>query len=208
MNILKNLIVYAKYIDIPNWESLRTQIIDFKNKFTPPPPETVWWCHFEEEVKKEIPDLVDTFNRMNLTMKQMIIFTNLQNDLSVTDNNNPLSIFVHTDREDDADSPYDKIPVLTDFVPTIALNIPLENCEDSMTLFYKLKDEQRSDVYYPTYNCGGHDHQNIVEVERFNLTKPAVLRINVPHGVHNPNSQPRTVATFRFQENLEYFFKN
>lgn len=195
---------YYKFLDIPNWESLQEQIVYFKNKFTPQPPETVWWCHFEDEVKKEIPQLIEMFDDMNLKMKQMIIFTNLQNSLSVTDNKDSSSIFVHTDRQDDTESTYDNVPVLTDFVPTVALNIPLENCDESLTLFYKLKDEKQEDVYYPTYNCGGHAHDNLIEVERFKLTKPAVLRVDVPHGVHNPSVNPRTVATFRFENDLEY----
>jgi len=197
---------YYKFIDVPNWKNLQGQIIEFKNKFTPPPPKTIWWCHFEDEVRREIPELLDSFESMGLKMKQMIIFTNLYNDITVTDNKDPMSIFVHTDREDDAESKYDKVPVLTDFVPIIALNIPLEHCEESTTLFYKLKDETEDDVYYPTYNCGGHSHSNVIEIERFTLTQPAVLRVDVPHGVYNPVKLPRTVATFRFENNLEYLF--
>ena len=194
---------YYNFIDVPNWKNLQKQIIDFKNKFTPPPPETIWWCHFEEEVRKEIPELLESFESMGLKMKQMIIFTNLYNDIAVTDNKDPMSIFVHTDREDNPNSTYDKVPVLTDFVPTIALNIPLEHCEESTTLFYSLTDESQDDVYYPTYNCGGHSHSNAVEVERFNLVQPAVLRVDVPHGVYNPCKEPRTVATFRFESDLQ-----
>ena len=86
---------------------------------------------------------------------------------------------------------------------SIALNIPLEHCEESTTLFYSLTDESQDDVYYPTYNCGGHSHSNAVEVERFNLVQPAVLRVDVPHGVYNPCKEPRTVATFRFESDLQ-----
>lgn len=193
---------YAKYIDIPNWTNLRDQLIKFSEENTP--KDALWWCHFEDEVKAQIPELIDTFASMNLTMKQLIIFTNLQNDLNQKDHTNPEAIFIHTDREDDPDSTFDKVPVLTNFPPTNAINIPLLNCEGSLTLFYKLKDESQSDVYYPTYNCGGHDHSNVEEVFRFELDKPAVLRINVPHAVHNPHTAPRVVATFRFAEDIEY----
>ncbi len=34
----------------------------------------------------------------------------------------------------------------------------------------------------------------------------AVLRINVPHAVHNPHSEPRVVATFRFRNDIEHLF--
>lgn len=193
---------YAKYIDIPNWISLRDQLINFKNQHTP--ADQVWWCHFEEEVKSQIPELIDTFASMGLTMKQLIFFTNLKNDLDQKDPTHPECVFIHTDRQDDPDSRFDDVPVLTDFPPTNAINIPMENCEGSLTLFYKLKDSTQDDVYYPTYNCGGHDHNNIEEVFRFELDKPAVLRINVPHAVHNPHTAARVVATFRFVEDIEY----
>jgi hypothetical protein len=196
--------VYAKYIDIPNWISLRDQLIQFKNTHTP--AKALWWCHFENEVKEHMPELIAVFESMGLHMHQLIFFTNLKNDLSMLDHANPSSMFIHTDRQDDPDSKFDDVPVLTDFPPTSAINIPMENCEGSLTLFYELKNELLDDVYYPTYNCGGHDHTNVTEVFRFELNTPAVLRINVPHAVHNPHNEPRVVATFRFRNDIEHLF--
>jgi hypothetical protein len=193
---------YAKYIDIPNWISLRDQLIRFKKIHTP--VDALWWCHFENEVKEHIPELIAVFESMGLHMHQLIFFTNLKNDLNMLDHNNPSSMFIHTDRQDDPDSKFDDVLVLTDFPPTNAINIPMEYCEDSLTLFYELIDDAADDVYYPTYNCGGHDHANVKEVFRFELNKPAVLRINVPHAVHNPHNEPRVVATFRFRNDIEY----
>jgi hypothetical protein len=195
---------YAKYIDIPNWISLREQLIQFKSTHTP--VDALWWCHFENEVKDHIPDLIAVFESMGLHMHQLIFFTNLKNDLTVIDHTNPSSMFIHTDRQDDPDSKFDDVPVLTDFPPTNAINIPMENCEGSLTLFFELKNELLADVYYPTYNCGGHDHSNVNEIFRFELNTPAVLRINVPHAVHNPHNEPRVVATFRFRNDIEYLF--
>jgi hypothetical protein len=193
---------YAKYIDIPQWEDLRDQLIDFKNMYTP--VDALWWCHFEEEVKEQIPDLIATFESMGLRLHQLIFFTNLKNDVSMSDHRDPTSMFIHTDRQDDPDSKFDDVPVLTDFPPTNAINIPMEQCDGSLTLFYELVDNTAEDVYYPTYNCGGHDHANVKEVFRFELNSPAVLRINVPHAVHNPHNEPRVVATFRFYNDIEY----
>ena len=195
---------YAKYIDIPNWENLRDQLIEFKNNYTP--ADALWWCHFEDEVQEQIPDLIATFESMGLQLHQLIFFTNLKNDLDMTDHSNSKSMFIHTDRQDDPDSKFDDVPVLTDFPPTNAINIPMEHCDGSLTLFYELIDETAEDVYYPRYNCGGHEHTNVKEVFRFELNRPAVLRINVPHAVHNPHTEPRVVATFRFYNNIEYLF--
>ena len=195
---------YAKYIDIPNWIDLRDQLIQFKNIRTP--SDALWWCHFENEVTEHIPELIAVFESMGLKMHQLIFFTNLKNDLTAIDHTDPSSMFIHTDRQDDPDSKFDDVPVLTDFPPTNAINIPMENCEGSLTLFYELKNESLDDVYYPTYNCGGHDHSNVNEVFRFELNTPAVLRINVPHAVHNPHNEPRVVATFRFRNDIEHLF--
>lgn len=196
--------VYAKYINIPNWISLRDQLIQFKKLHTP--ADALWWCHFEDEVKDHIPELAAAFESMGLEMHQLIFFTNLKNDLNMIDHTDASSMFIHTDRQDDPDSKFDDVPVLTNFSPTNAINIPMEYCEDSFTLFYELIDNSAEDVYYPTYNCGGHDHNNTKEVFRFELNSPAILRINVPHAVHNPHSSPRVVATFRFCNDIEYLF--
>jgi hypothetical protein len=33
------------------------------------------------------------------------------------------------------------------------------------------------------------------------------LRVNVPHAVHNPNNEPRVVATFRFRNSVQHLFE-
>ena len=206
---------YYNYIDIPNWQELRLQLIDHchKNLFKSKKdlddnPDLKWWCYFPDQVKEELPDVYNTFESMGLHLRQMIYFTNMQNDLNITDSKDPRAMFIHTDTEDDQDARYESdIPLLTDFATNNALNIPLENCDDSLTLFYK-EINDNPDVYYPLYNCGGHSHNDVEEQARFELNKPAVIRINVPHAVHNPHEQPRSVATFRFYEDLENYLKD
>jgi len=189
---------YAKLLDIPNWRILQTQLISHYKDTT----KNLWWCFFPDEIKKILPDVYVTFENMGLHIRQMIYFTNLQNDINVKDHSDPRSVFIHTDREDKLSSRYDSdVPLLNDFQPTYAINIPLENCIGSTTLFYE-PINNAEDVYYPVYDCGGHSHTDVKEVYRFELTQPAVLRINVAHGVYNPHPDPRTVATFRFYEDL------
>lgn len=203
---------YYNYIDIPNWKILQKQLIEHchKNLFRTKEdidkdPDLKWWCYFPEQIKKDLPDVFYTFKRMGLSIKQMIYFTNMQNDILITDSSDPKSLFIHTDHEDNLDARYDtNVPLLTNFQPTNALNIPLENCEGSSTLFYR-RLNNNGDVFYPMYNCGGHACTDVEEVERFELYKPAVLRINVPHAVYNPHHKLRSVATFRFNESLETY---
>jgi hypothetical protein len=196
---------YANYIDIPDWELLRDKIIAFREK--QPHKDILWWCYFADEIKKEIPELISTFESMGLDMRQMILFTTPHNDLDQADSTHPEAVFIHTDREDNPESRYDKKPVLTDFETSCAINIPLINCAGSTTLFYKLLNDN-DDVYYQVTDCGGHAKSDVEEVFRFELTKPAVLKINVPHAVYNPHKDVRVVATFRFYNNLDYLFKD
>ena len=204
---------YYNYIDIPNWIHLQSQLIEFKNQNLWNSKEDLykdinlkWHCYFTDVVKTKLPDVFYTFKNIGLTIRQLIYFTNLHNDLSVKDSYDSKAVFIHTDAQDNLDARYETdIPILTDFNPTSAINIPLQNYSSSITVFYKRLNDN-GDVFYPLYNCGGHNHCDVVEVDRFTLDKPAVLRINVPHGVYNPNLEPRSVATFRFYENLETFF--
>lgn len=198
---------YAKYIDIPNWKQLQQDIIAFKK--IRGVKGMLWWPYLEDEIKESIPNLYDTFISMGLTMRQMILFDNLPNDRRVTDPNDPNSMFIHVDAADEEGSVGTEYPseieYSTNFDPTCALNIPLENCEGSETIWYRVKDKNKPNVYYPHYDCGGLDPVNCEEIFSFELNRPSVIRINVPHTVYNPHKQIRSVATFRFYQSLENF---
>lgn len=210
---------YYNFIDLPNWKNHQTSIMDFRSN-NPPPKELVdeyakhaaegedtyvsWYCFFEDKIKEELPDLYADFKAMGLDVHQMIFFTNKPNDESVTDPKDPMCPFIHIDAKDDEYDGNDE----TQFEPTNAINIPLENCENSFTTFYKINDRE-DHVYYPNfYLCGGLEPTAVTEVERFTLSKPAVLRVNVPHAVINPTNELRHVATFRFYNNTEFLFKD
>lgn len=198
---------YYNYIDLPDWEKLRDQIIDFKRVAEKSEPESLCWqCYFLDTLKKELPDVVDAFSTLGLTPRQMILFDSAPNEYDEKNPKSGKAVFVHVDaRDDERDE--------TDFDPTNAINIPLVNCENSKTLFYEidLKDGRHPDdiyVYYEDfYMCGGLDHSIIKEVDSFTLDKPAILRVNVPHGVLNPTDKLREVATFRFYEDTDHLLK-
>lgn len=198
--------IYAKFIHIPEWEKLQKELINFRYKHSR--PDELWWCHFEEEVKEKLPNLHNTFQNMNLKMRQLIFFDNLNNSLEVTDPTDSRCLFIHTDRADDENTVGTGLPedieYSTNFQPRWAINIPLENYAGSKTIWYELLDKTAPDVLYTAYDCGGHDPKNCEEVFRFELTQPAILAIDKPHAVYNPNKEIRSVATFRFYEDLEF----
>lgn len=193
---------YYNYIEIPNWEILRDQIIEFKKTAEKSEPESLCWqCYFYDTLKKELPDVVAAFAKLGLTPRQMILFDNAPNDDKETDHTTGKAVFVHIDaRDDERDE--------TDFDPTNAINIPLVNCEKSETIYYELLTNNEEDMYRyykDFYMCGGLNHKMIKEVDRFKLDKPAIIRVNIPHGVYNPTNQIREVATFRFYEDTDKF---
>jgi hypothetical protein len=209
---------YYNYLDIPNWKKHQADLINFRNN-NPPPDELIkeyakmtpqgqevhvsWYCFFEDTIEKELPELYATFKSMGLDVHQLIYFVNAPNKIEVKDPLDKDCIFIHIDAKDDED--WEE----TQFEPTNAINIPLENCENSETLFYKINDETPKYCYYPNfYFCGGVDPNSVTEVARLVLDKPAVLRVNVPHGVYNPTTEMRNVATFRFYNSTEFLFED
>jgi len=196
--------IYSKYIHVPNWQQHQKDLIDFYYSAGKYSPDMWWWCHFDDEVKLHMPNLIKDFASVGLQMHQLIYFTTPPKDITVTDHEDPLSIFIHQDAQDNPDYYTD---LDTQFNPTFAVNIPLENCEGSTTFFYRRTDDE-PEVYYPWHGCGGLKHSSVKEVHRFELNQPALLRINVPHGVFNPHAAHRTVATFRFYNNIDFLIKD
>lgn len=201
--------VYAKFLDIPDWKNLQNDLINFRYNHSR--PDQLWWCHSEDEVKEKVPSVYNTFEAMGLKLRQLIFFDNLNNDLKITDPTDPRCLFIHTDSSDDKESKGTNLPneieYSTNFQPRWAINIPLENYKGSQTLWYELLDENINQVLYSAYDCGGHDPKNCREVFRFELTQPAVLAIDKPHAVYNPNKGIRSVATFRFYNDIEFLVK-
>ncbi len=201
---------YAQFLNLPEWENLQKELIDFRYKYSY--PDQLWWCHFEDEVKEKIPNLYNTFEKMGLKMRQLIFFDNLNNSIEVTDPTDSKCLFIHTDSTDSTDSvgteqPED-IEYSTDFQPSWAINIPLEHYANSKTIWYEVIDKNQDEVLYTSYDCGGHDPKNCKEVFRFELTQPALLAIDKPHAVYNPNKETRSVATFRFYNDLDYLIND
>lgn len=197
---------YAKYLDIPNWKNLQADLIKFRYEHSC--PDELWWCHFEDEVEEKMPVLFNTFKNMRLELRQLIFFDNLHNSTEIKDYTDPKCLFIHTDSPDSEDSvgkaQPDTIEYSTNFTPKWAINIPLENYEGSQTIWYELIDKNVENVLYTAYDCGGHDPNNCKEVFRFELNAPALLAIDKPHAVYNPNTATRSVATFRFYNDISF----
>jgi hypothetical protein len=94
----------------------------------------------------------------------------------------------------------------TDFRPDknfgdqLAIQIPLENCEHSLTELWS------SDYEPPVqYTANGQpynyfDKSRCVKITEFILTQPVVWRTDIPHSVSNSSDRPRLAISLRFKK--------
>ena len=93
----------------------------------------------------------------------------------------------------------------TDYRPNgygdkLALQIPLENCENSITHIWESEETpptQYTDNGQP-YNY--FDPEKCKPVTSFRLTSPTFFRTDLPHSVDNPTDRIRKAISIRFKE--------
>lgn len=95
--------------------------------------------------------------------------------------------------------PNGALPIHTDTGRHIwSLNIPMLNCSGSSTVFYEVNAEP---VFTPPKNgttaYNKFPSENCIEIDRFTLDRPALLRVNLPHNVVNLTVAPRIALAFR-----------
>ena len=91
----------------------------------------------------------------------------------------------------------------TDFRPegySLALNIPLENCENSITTMWDAAAEV-VEIRYTTNNSPYHYYNpNLCKkITEFSLTKPVLFDTSVPHAVDNYSDNWRRAISLRFE---------
>ena len=94
----------------------------------------------------------------------------------------------------------------TDFRPDknfgdqLAIQIPLENCEHSLTELWA--SDYKPPVQYTSngqpYNY--FDRSRCIKISEFVLTSPVVWRTDVPHSVSNFSDKPRLAISLRFKK--------
>ena len=178
---------YFSYYDYTGWEKHRGVILDYIKKYNLENKD--FHLITLSDLKKDIPNFIEEMEYNGLYIIKIHIISFQPTDLSIKDISNPLSIFIHTDILDTDTSNID-----------YAFNIPLINCDSSTTFHYKLINADEKEEYHA---CGepAFNFNNVEEVSSFQLYKPALCRISVPHGVHNPTNQLRVVASIRIDNN-------
>lgn len=91
-------------------------------------------------------------------------------------------------------NPKGMIPIHRDgppgYPPMLAINIPLVNCENAVTEFWK--SEINISHALSLENC--------TKIDEFILTKPILLNVSVLHSVKNYTSDWRKAISIRFEE--------
>tara|TARA_B110000503_G_C6919340_1_gene318036 strand:+ start:104 stop:613 length:510 start_codon:yes stop_codon:yes gene_type:complete len=135
---------------------------------------------------KSLPNNEHFFQSLNIGI---IEFMGMEIKKSVLIQVEPYAIGrIHTDYR------FDK-----NFGDVLALNIPLINCQDSITQMWK------SDYTPPTqYTDNGqpynfYDKSRCQKITEFQLTKPVLFRTDIPHSVNNSSNKKRQAISLRFK---------
>jgi hypothetical protein len=89
----------------------------------------------------------------------------------------------------------------------LALNIPLINCENSLTEFWKcskmgssVKPENAWRSPPNFLSSFNFEQENCEKIDEFIMTQPVVFNTQVPHSVTNFSDMPRIAISLRFKE--------
>lgn len=87
-----------------------------------------------------------------------------------------------------------------------ALNIPLLNCENSYTLFYKTKDRESpvSKAVEQTHNLpySFYREDQVEIIDKMYLHKPAFFNVNIPHKPVSVTDEVRLILSVRFHKEV------
>lgn len=80
----------------------------------------------------------------------------------------------------------------------LAINIPLQNCDNAVTEFWETNDTNQSIEYSSSGSPFiGHNRNQCKKLDGFRLTKPVVFRTDIPHSVDNFSDQLRLAISLR-----------
>jgi hypothetical protein len=189
---------FYQYFDYPNWLDHQEKLLAYRKLKIP--NDQAWGGVNYDEFVTDLKDIIDDYKDLGLYIKQIIFISFPPTDLNSTDMNDPKTIYIHIDSKDDEEHLL-KDSVDTVFAPKYVLNIPLVNCEKSTTFFYDVIDPTKNTPSNHIWGGGCVDYSNVVEADNFTLNKPAFLKVDVPHAVHNPTDELRIVCSMRVDDN-------
>jgi hypothetical protein len=103
------------------------------------------------------------------------------------------------------------IPLHVDAKRNAAFNIPIDNTEQSETIFYDYIESPN--LQYDARNVYNLIKSKVKEIYRFSLLKPTIINNSIPHMVVNHSIKPRIILSwslrkeYQFQDCLKYFYE-
>jgi hypothetical protein len=107
-------------------------------------------------------------------------------------------------------APFANCPIHADYLKSkLAINIPLENCENSVTRLWDVTDQITEFKYTP--NKARYRYYDPVlckKITEFRLTEPVLFDTTVPHSVHNMSDKWRRAISLRFESDPWHLVNN
>ncbi len=94
------------------------------------------------------------------------------------------------------------LPVHVDAKRVCAVNIPVQNTENSSTIWYSLCEPIYSD--YDPMLVAHRIKSKVKEEFRMTLMKPTLMNISVPHSVENRSGEPRITISWGLSRDITY----
>ena len=171
--------LYYKRLENINWKPVQEKVLNYINNFSHLYlKQNLFYLKTDtQHVIDHVPEIVELFRSMNLTIKQISFVVLYQQKLNI-----------HIDNTDEV----------------ARINIPILNCNGTETRFYRARKtptllfKHNNVSYYPLTeeNC---DLVDVVEID-----VPTIIRIKEPHGVFvNHDKYPRITCIVSFFEKVE-----
>lgn len=131
------------------------------------------------DVLEKVPELQDLFNPLNIRIRYLAFFVS--------------SVM------------FGKIHIDADEKSKCRINIPVLNCENTETRFFKTPDTPVKIFQPDGIPLWDFDPSSCIHVDQFYLTQPVVFRNTEPHQVVSNNiGKTRVSCTIGFHEDIEY----
>lgn len=201
---------YCKYYEFTDWQIVKNSLLQLYRQIN---QQELFYAMPASELIQHVPQAMQILSQAGVDVNH-IFFIKFPGptDLSITDPNDSRTVYIHCDRVDDGSAAENDNRFVNTIPPKYALNIPLLNCESSTTFFYKLKDANMDELPWAGWGQELLEdgtttiaHSNVERVDQITLDRPALVKIDSPHGVHNPTDDYRVVASVRVSSTSKVF---
>jgi hypothetical protein len=172
---------YFKYLDL-DWQPASQKLAMFSHFLTErsKTQKSPWMDIDTKAVLEKVPELTKMVEPLKATIRFVAFFVSTGNGV------------IHID-----DDPYSKCRI----------NIPVQNCDDTETQFFKNNLAPTSTTLSNNVKFYKIDEKGCTYADHFNLTQAVLFRNTEPHKVVCNHNRIRISCTIGLHENLEYLLQ-